>query len=218
MFKAGTLIVGIAIGTALLAALPAAAQTNEWGQVTLGGRPDQNVRAAGARTPGSMVNAGVARGQLASQFAQAPIEITDPTPTDLEPRQEFLIDAIEILFEEFNELLLFFGNLLRERAGLDPAAPEAGTITGVVTSAEDDEPIRGATVTVFDENDEEVASATTNRDGEYTLTDLEPGEYLLEIMAEDFDDEIIESVTIRSVGGAQEINVELQSGRASVNE
>jgi len=196
MLQARKLIGALAVAVALVPAVPVAAQTNEFGQTTLGGRPDDNVRAAGARSPGSMVNAGVVRGQLASGFAQSPIEITDPTPTDLEPRQVFLISAIDILFEEFNGLLFFFENLLRARAGLGPRAPEAGGITGVVTSAEDDEPIRGATITVFDENDEEVATATTNRDGEYSLSDLEPGEYLLEITAEDFDDEVIETVTV----------------------
>jgi hypothetical protein len=215
MRHARNLTVAFAIGITLCASMPAAGQTNEWGQTILGGRPDDNVRAAGARSPGSMVNAGVARGQLASQFAQSPIEITDPTPTDLEPRQVFLISAIDILFEDINGLLLFFTNLLRERAGLDPVVPEAGTITGVVTSAEDDEPIRDATVTVFDENDEEVATATTNRNGEYTISDLEPGDYLLEITAEDFDDEVIETVTVQSTGGAQEIDVELQPDQSA---
>jgi hypothetical protein len=206
---------GAAAGFCLVCSLPVAGETNEWGQTTLGGRPDQNVTAAGARSPGSMVNAGVVRGQLASGFAQSPIEITEPTPTGIEPRQQFLIDAIESLFAQLNETLLFFENLLRARAGLGPRTPEAGTIVGVVTSADDDEPIRGATVTVFDENDEEVATATTNREGEYTISDLEPGEYLVEITAEDFDEEVIEAVTVRASGGAQELDVELQPDQAA---
>jgi hypothetical protein len=215
MIRSRLALVVIAILAVGFFSAPGHTEVNEWGQVTLGGRPDDNVAAAGARSPGTMVNIGVVRSQLGSQFAQSPIEITDPTPTDPEPRHVFLSEAIEILFEQLNETLLYFENLLRERAGLDPREPEDGSITGVVTSGDDDSPVRGATVTAFDEDDEEVATATTDRDGEYTLTGLPAGDYLLEITAEDFADEVVDVVTVRAGGTTQDIDVELSPARIS---
>jgi len=207
-------LVGLAVLGSLSYLQPLSAETNEFGQTTLGGRPDDNVAASAGRSPGMMVNAGVARGQSASQFAQGRIEITDATPTASTPRQVFLADAIGILFDQLNATLLYFENLLRERAGLDPRTPDDGTITGVVTDAGDGSPIRDATVTALDADDQEVGSATTDRNGEYTLT-LPAGEYLLDISATDFATETVQSVRVTSGTETPNVDVELSASRSS---
>lgn len=55
-----------------------------------------------------------------------------------------------------------------------------GAISGVVTDADSDEPIEGATVHTGDE------SVTTEADGAYILDDLEPGDYSVTATAPDY--------------------------------
>jgi hypothetical protein len=70
-----------------------------------------------------MVGAGVVRAKEAADFARGGIEIVETTrPTS--PRATFLVDAIEILFDQLNSTLLYLGNILLQRAGLPPLVPQ----------------------------------------------------------------------------------------------
>ncbi len=84
--------------------------------------PLRNVRASGSRAPGQMVNAGVTRTLAAASFARRVIEITEPMP-EPDAKATFLIEAIEIVFEQLNNAILLFENALRLRAGLPPRVP-----------------------------------------------------------------------------------------------
>jgi len=91
----------------------------------LGQHASDNVSggALAARSPGNMVNAGVARVQQAANFARGGIDIVETTiPTS--PGDVFLADAIEILFEQLNSTLLYLGNILLQRAGLPSLTPQ----------------------------------------------------------------------------------------------
>ncbi len=100
------------------------AQTSGFGMHIIRTRPAQSVVSTGARAPGTMVNSAVAR-TLANAAAARPfIEITEVHEPGSEPRHEFLIETIEIVFEQVDTALLFFENLLRARAGLPPRVPE----------------------------------------------------------------------------------------------
>lgn len=84
----------------------------------------ENARAGAARgrAPGNMVSAGVAQAQAAANFARAGIEITETSrPTSW--RTEFLVDAIETVFEQLNQAIALFSNLLVLRAGGEPGIP-----------------------------------------------------------------------------------------------
>ena len=84
--------------------------------------------ALAARAPGNMVNAGVGRAQAAANFARGGIEIVE-TSRPMSPRAVFLVDAIEIIFEQLNRTLLSLGNILLQRAGLPPLVPQVTTPT-----------------------------------------------------------------------------------------
>lgn len=91
----------------------------------LGQHPFDNVSggAVAARAPGNMVNAGVGRAQAAADFARGGIDIVE-TSRPMSPRAVFLVDAIEIIFEQLNRTLLYLGNILLQRAGLPPLVPQ----------------------------------------------------------------------------------------------
>jgi len=85
--------------------------------------------------------------------------------------------------------------------------PLPGTISGVVTDASTGAPIQGANVTVKQQG-EEVASDTTNDDGEYAIEDLEPGSYEVSASASGYDEQ--PSVTVQvPEGGDVEADFEL---------
>ncbi len=84
--------------------------------------PLRNVRASATRAPGNMVNAGVARTVLAANAARGIIQITEPPPGP-DPKAVFLSEAVEIIFDQINQAILLFENLLRARAGLPPRVP-----------------------------------------------------------------------------------------------
>lgn len=78
--------------------------------------------AVALRAPGNMVIAGVARLQQQTNLAQAPITITE-TGREISIRKQLLIDSINIIFEQVNDALSLFGNLLLLRAGRTPTIP-----------------------------------------------------------------------------------------------
>jgi len=82
-----------------------------------------NAAAAGARSPGNMVTAGVAQHQA---FGGHVTVITEAGPPEVEPFRQAIVASLEILFEQLNQALLLFHNLLLARAGRPPALPGIG--------------------------------------------------------------------------------------------
>lgn len=107
----------------------------------LGQHASDNVSggALAARAPGNMVNAGVLRAQEAADFARGGIDIVE-TSRPMSPRAVFLVDAIEIIFEQLNRTLLYLGNILLQRAGLPLSVPE---VTPPTPDTTDDEATNG---------------------------------------------------------------------------
>lgn len=82
----------------------------------------ENVKAIGARTPGRMVSAGVGRALEAfDTFRAGPVisETARPTPI----HAQFLAEAIDIIFDQLNDLFFFLRNLALIDAGEDPVVP-----------------------------------------------------------------------------------------------
>lgn len=100
--------------------------------------------AIAARAPGNMVGAGVARVQEAANFARGGVEIVE-TSRPMSPRAVFLVEAIEILFDQLNSTLLYLGNILLQRAGLPPLVPQVPTPTTPDTTDTTDTTDSGAT-------------------------------------------------------------------------
>lgn len=109
----------VAVGIVLAWNLPVRSQVIIEGQ-----HASDNVTggAVAARAPGNMVNAGVRRAQEAASFARNGIEIVETTRPQ-SPRTVFLVDAIEIIFEQLNKTLLELGAILLQRAGLPLPTP-----------------------------------------------------------------------------------------------
>jgi hypothetical protein len=86
------------------------------------------------RTPGNMVQAGVARTLEAADFARGGITIVE-TERPMPWQRRFLIDALDIIFEELNQAVALLGGLLVSRGGgeltditdLIPDIPDDGT-------------------------------------------------------------------------------------------
>ena len=118
----------LAVGTVLACNASARSQTTTPGAPgvpTLGQHASDNVSggALAARSPGNMVSAGVVRASAAADFARGGIEIVETT-RPISPRAVFLVDAIEIIFNQLNSALLLLENALRLRAGLPPLIPQ----------------------------------------------------------------------------------------------
>ncbi len=94
-------------------------------QEILGGTAADNVSggALAARAPGRMVNAGIGRSVGFAEFARSVPNITDLDSGELSPRQMFLVDAIDIVFDQLNLAILGFHNLFLARAGEPPYIP-----------------------------------------------------------------------------------------------
>jgi len=101
--------------------------------------PQRNLSGAAlaARSPGNMVTAGLARTQVAMNFARGIIDITEPLAGP-DPKASFLSEAITIIFEQLNRTLLYLGNILLERAGLSPLLPSDETLPDTGTVDEGD--------------------------------------------------------------------------------
>ncbi len=106
-------------------------------QIDAGGRTAlQNVSggAVRGRSPGNLVIAGVARAQQAITPGLVGVTITE-TSRPTEPRAQFLVDAIDAIFSQLNQLIVFFEDLLLARAGLPSRIPASlfgsqGSATG----------------------------------------------------------------------------------------
>ena len=96
-----------------------------------------NAAAAGTRSPGNMVSAGVAQHQ---EFGGHVTVITEPGgPPEVEPFRQAIVASLEVLFEQLNQALLLFHNLILARAGRPPALglkavriedPQPGNLVG----------------------------------------------------------------------------------------
>lgn len=88
-----------------------------FGQALVGAQTAlDNVGAAGARSPGNMVSAGVGQ---ALNFGNHVTVITEQTrPTSL--RAETIAASLQILFDQLNQALLLFHNLILAQAGRPP--------------------------------------------------------------------------------------------------
>ena len=82
-----------------------------------------NAAAAGSRSPGNMVSAGVAQHQA---FGGHVTVITESGPPEVEPFRQVIVASLEALFEQLNQALVLFHNLLLARAGRPPALSGLG--------------------------------------------------------------------------------------------
>ena len=65
-------------------------------------------------------------------------------------------------------------------AGTAPSVfAKTGTLKGILVDQTSGKPIANKTLTVLDANGKTVASAVTDKDGKFSLPDLQPGEYRL---------------------------------------
>lgn len=92
-----------------------------FGQSLVGGQTAlDNTAAAGARSPGNMVGAGVAQHL---NFGGHVTVITEQGASDGGLLAQTIAASLDILFEQLNQALLLFHNLLLARAGRPPAIP-----------------------------------------------------------------------------------------------
>jgi len=118
-------IVLILSGFAVVWPSPAAAQLDvEPAPLTVepGTLAFENARggAAARRAPGNIVSAGVARAIAANNSGVRKFEISE-VDGEVSFQTEFLTQAIEIIFDQLNEALVLFENLLLARAGRAPS-------------------------------------------------------------------------------------------------
>lgn len=87
----------------------------------------ENLRGSRSREqlPGAMVRAGLVRALDTANQARAQVVAPQITETShpTEPRTQFLVTAIETVFDQLGRTLLFLGNRLAARAGLTPLLP-----------------------------------------------------------------------------------------------
>lgn len=123
----------LGVSFALLLSVPALGQSsapNDPSNVA-GFTAQENSDAAGIRAPGRMVQAGIGRQQTAIVSPRFGFNITE-TSFPLNPRQVFLIDAIQIVFNQLNQAIVLFQNALLARAGEPPVIPPSLLPTGTL--------------------------------------------------------------------------------------
>lgn len=108
---------------------PAEAQIGTIGPAGQSALTNSSAGAVAFRAPGNLVIAGVARLQQQTALAQAPIEITETTPA-FSIRTQLLVDSINIIFDQLNQAISLFSNLLLARAGLPPNIPLPASVAG----------------------------------------------------------------------------------------
>ena len=108
----------MSLGLLILCGTPALGQT-----IISGGYAHVNAATSGARAPGRMVNAGVVRALSAINLARRGVTITE-TERPMSFAATFLAEALPAIFEELNQAIIFFENLLRARAGLPLRVPD----------------------------------------------------------------------------------------------
>jgi hypothetical protein len=88
---------------------------------------------------------------------------------------------------------------------------EAGSIAGMVTTMTGDTetPVVGASVTAFDDEDDEVTSTATGDDGTYVLGGLPAGTYRVEVSANGFEDAEVGDVSVTAAQTTENVDVTL---------
>src|SRR5271165_935108 len=90
------------------------------------------------------------------------------------------------------------------------AQTNRGSIAGTVTDPSNSV-VPGATVRVTNIGTNQVRTATTAGNGEFSVADLEPVEYRLEITAQGFKKEVIDNVKVDTASIAT-VKVQLETG------
>jgi len=139
MTRYGTSLIGLVVATtAGLFAPVAQAQTTSSSvpPIITGFPASENVTGGSVaqRSPGRMVQAGVARAQQAVSLA-GPADNIAEVRSAITPRTTFLVAAIEAAFAALDEALAYFEDLLYRRAGLPPPISDSttGSDTGGTT-------------------------------------------------------------------------------------
>jgi hypothetical protein len=88
---------------------------------------------------------------------------------------------------------------------------DAGGISGTVTTMTGDTvtPVAGASVTAFDDEDDEVTSTATGDDGTYVLGGLPAGTYRVEVSANGFEDAEVSDVSVTAAQTTENVDVTL---------
>lgn len=121
----------LAIIVCLSTCVSASAQSTVTGQTAAQNARGGSVR---GRTPGMMVNSGVARVEEFQGRQSVGTVITEPQPT-ITPRTQFIVDALDTVFSQLNRAILAFRNLLLVRAGETPTIiPTTTNTTGGITT------------------------------------------------------------------------------------
>lgn len=97
------------------------------------------------------------------------------------------------------------GNYLLKPTGIR-AVSEAGLLIGGVADAATAEPIDGATVEIFDADDEYVTTAITEADGTFRIVTLPTGVYDLEVAAEGYVTHVEDDVEV-TAGAVTDLGV-----------
>ena len=71
------------------------------------------------RSPGNLVSAGVARTLEAARFARGGIQIVE-TSRPIPWQRQFLIESLQIVFDDLNQVITLVSNLLVLRSGGEP--------------------------------------------------------------------------------------------------
>ncbi len=90
----------------------------------------QNAGSIGQRLPGELLSAGLVRQQEAIISPRITPEITDQAPVQVSPRNQFFVDAIQIIFDQLNQAIFLFSNVIRAQLGGTPLLPSVvGTLS-----------------------------------------------------------------------------------------
>jgi len=113
---------------------------SEFSPTIITGMAYENVSSSGARSPGIMVSQGVARAQSTVDLTRTQSsDITETADTEDKDFRELLVEgAVDILLEQFEDLLFYFANLLLERAGLPPVEPGVDNDNGNTNGNDND--------------------------------------------------------------------------------
>jgi hypothetical protein len=110
---------GLALAVICAIASTAAAQFPVSGRTALENARGSAIRNPEARTPGNLVQEGVARAREFGRGADIGVDVTETSrPPSL--RAQILAESIEIVFDQLNTAITLFHNLILARGGRSP--------------------------------------------------------------------------------------------------
>lgn len=142
------------------------------------GLPHENVssQSLASRSPGRMVSAGVASAQAAVKFGRTNAATITETETEIDFVDGFFSQAIDILLERLDNLLVYFANLFLTRAGLPGFDPgdipdnnNTNTNTNTNTNDNDNDNDNGNDNTNGNDNDNDNDNDNGNLNGNDNL-------------------------------------------------